>query len=81
MLKISHYKTFYILIYAHERYMGSLFANIQKQQNMLKTSLLFKKFTNSMDKQLQSSLDSECKIFRVLFSYEHKHIGIYSNLH
>ena len=32
--------------YAHVRYVISLFTNIQKQWNMLKISLLFKKFTN-----------------------------------
>ena len=32
--------------YAHPRYMKRLFINIQKQKNMLKISLLFKKFTN-----------------------------------
>ena len=40
---------FYFLRYAHVRYVKSLFANIQsklKIQNMLKISLLFKKFTN-----------------------------------
>ena len=46
MFKISHLNTFYFLGYAHVRYVKSLFTNIQKQQNMLKISLLFKKFTN-----------------------------------
>ena len=46
MLKISHENTFYFLRNAHVRYLKSLFTNIQKQQNMLKISLLFKKFTN-----------------------------------
>ena len=36
---------------------------------MLKISLLFKKFVNFSE------------IFRVLFLYEHKHIGRFSNLH
>ena len=46
MLKISHENTFYFLRYAHVRQVKSLFTNIQKRQNMLKISLLFKKFTN-----------------------------------
>ena len=50
MLKISHYNTFYFLRYAHVRYVKSLFTNIQKQWNMLKISLLFKKFTNCTGK-------------------------------
>ena len=32
--------------YAHKKYVKSLFTNIQKQYNMLKISLLFKKFKN-----------------------------------
>ena len=46
MLKISHESTFYFLRYAHVKYVKSLFTNIQKQQDMLKISLLFKKYTN-----------------------------------
>ena len=46
MPKILHYNTFYFLRYAHVRYEKNLFANIQKQWNVLKISLLFKKFTN-----------------------------------
>ena len=34
-------KNFQILRYTHVRYVKSLFANIQEQQNMLKISLLF----------------------------------------
>ena len=41
---------------------------------MLKISILFKKFT-------KNSWDYECESFRVLFLYEHKHIGIFLNLH
>ena len=43
--------------YAHVRYEKSLFTNIQKQQNMLKTSLLFKKFTNYTGKLIKNSQD------------------------
>ena len=46
MLKILHYNTFYFLRHAYVRYVKSLFTNIQKQYNMLKISLLFKKFKN-----------------------------------
>ena len=46
MLKILHDNTFYFLRYAHVKYVESLFSNIQKQQNVLKISLLFMKFTN-----------------------------------
>ena len=46
MLKISYQNTFYFLKYAHVRYVKSLFTNFQKQKNMLKISLLFKKFAN-----------------------------------
>ena len=37
---------FYFLRYKHPRYMKCLFTNIQEQQNMLKSSTLFKKNTN-----------------------------------
>ena len=57
MLKISHLNTFYFLKYAHVRYVKSLFTHIPKQQNMLKISLLFKKFTNFMGKELENSQD------------------------
>ena len=38
--------------YVHVRYVKSLFTNIQNQQNMLKISLLFKKFSNFTGKGL-----------------------------
>ena len=38
--------TFYFLRYVHMRYVKILFTSIQKQYNMLKFSLLFKKFKN-----------------------------------
>ena len=81
MLKTSHQYTFCFLRYAHVRCVKGLFINIQKQQNTLKISLLFKKFTNFIGKKLENSLDKECDIFRVLLLYEHKHIGRFSNLH
>ena len=43
MPTVSRYNIVYILRYTHPRYMKSLFTNIQKQQNMLQSSLLFKK--------------------------------------
>ena len=57
MLKISHLNTYHFLRYAHVRYVKSLFTHIPKQQNMLKISLLFKKFTNFMGKELENSQD------------------------
>ena len=44
MLKIFFF--FFFLRYAPVKYVKDLFTNIQKQQNKLKISLLFKKFTN-----------------------------------
>ena len=55
MLKISHKKTFYFLRYAHVTYVKGLFRDIQKQWNMLKISLMFKKFTIFTGKQLENS--------------------------
>ena len=46
MPKTSHYNIFYILRYAHVRYVKCLFTNIQKQWNVLKINSLFKKFAN-----------------------------------
>ena len=46
MPKASHYNTAYFLTDTHPRCMTCLFTNIQKQWNMLKSSLLFKKNTN-----------------------------------
>ena len=43
MLKIiTNHNTLYFMRCAHLRYVQSLFTNIQKQQNMLKISLLLK---------------------------------------
>ena len=50
MLEISYQNTFYFLRYPHVIYVKSLFTNIQKQNNMLKISLFFKKFTNFTEK-------------------------------
>ena len=46
MPKVPYYMTIYFLRYTQPRYMKYLFKNIQKQQNMLKISQLFKKNTN-----------------------------------
>ena len=48
---------------------------------MLKISLLFKKFANITIKLLENSYDYEREAFRILFLYEHKHIGRFSNLY
>ena len=40
---IAHYNTFHLLRYLHFRFVKCLLRNIQKQQNTLKSSLLFKK--------------------------------------
>ena len=48
---------------------------------MLKTNLLVKKFTNFTGKLHENYQDQECEIFRVIFSYDHKHIGRFTNLH
>ena len=50
-----------------------LFTNIQKQMNMLKISLLFKK--------IQIVQENNSKILRVLFLYKFECIGRFSNLH
>ena len=81
MPKIPQYNTLQFLRYAHPRCVKCLFANIRKQWNTLKISLIFKKNTNFMGKKVQSSQDLECEIFRVLFSHERNHIGRFSNLH
>ena len=47
MPKVLHYNRIYFLSYAHQSYIECLFTETkQKQQNMLKSSLRFKKNTN-----------------------------------
>ena len=46
---------FYFLRYAHIRYVKILFTGIQKQYNMLKIILPFKKFKNMTGKQFEIS--------------------------
>ena len=46
MPKVLQYNAVYFLRYMHPKYMKCLFTNVQKQYNMLKSSLLFKKNTN-----------------------------------
>ena len=53
------FNTFYFLRYAHVRSVKIFFSNIQKQQNMLKISLLLKKFTKFKGKKLNNSLDAK----------------------
>ena len=48
--------------------------------NKIKIRLLFKKFTNFTWKYFENSRDDESKILKVLFLYENKHIGRFSNL-
>ena len=61
--------------------MKCLFTNIQKQYNMLKSSLLFKESTNFTGTQLENSKERECEIFRVVFLNEPEDIPKFSNLH
>ena len=49
MLKVPHYNTVYFLRYKHPRF------KMQKQKNMLKGSLLFKKNINFTSKKLENS--------------------------
>ena len=53
MLKVSHYNIINFLSYTHPRYMKVLFTNIQKQWNMLKSNLLFKKNANFTGRSLE----------------------------
>ena len=80
MPKVSHCNTVYFVRYTHPRYMKCLFTNIQKQKNILKSSLLFKKNTSFKGKYLENSYDLECEIFRLLL-YQPEHIVKFSNLH
>ena len=43
--KVQYCNRICFLNYAHQKYMKCLFTNIQKQQNMLKISLIFQKNT------------------------------------
>ena len=46
MPKVLHYNTVQFLSYTHPSYMKCLFTNIEKQQNMLKSTKRFKKNAN-----------------------------------
>ena len=50
MPKVSYYNNIYFLSYVDPRYPKCLFTNIQKQQNIFKGSVLFKKNTNFVSK-------------------------------
>ena len=50
-------------------------------QSMLKSSLIFKENTNFMGNSNENSKDYKCEIFRVLFSYQPKHLVKLQNLH
>ena len=79
--QIAHYNTFHFLRYALFKYAKCLFTNIQKQYSTLKSNLLFKKNTNFTGEQIKNSQDLECEISRILFSYQHKHMERFSNVH
>ena len=53
--QIAHDNAFYFLRYAQFRYSKCLFTNIQKQQNTLKSSLLYKKNANFTGEELKNS--------------------------
>ena len=57
MSKVSYYNSIYFLSYVHPRYMKCMFTNIQKQQNMLKGSLVFKENAIFTGKQLENTFD------------------------
>ena len=61
--------------------MKTLFTNIQKQKNMLKIRLLFKKFTNFNGQITREFLGLRMQNFQGIVLYEHKYIGRFSNLH
>ena len=63
IVHIAHSNTFYFLSYAHFRYAECLFANIQKQENTLKSSPLFKKNTNFSGKITQEFLGITMQYF------------------
>ena len=71
----------YVKCFFNVRYVKRFFTNIQKQQNMLKISLLFKKFTNSGANNSRILMIKNVKIFRALLLYESKPIMKFSNLH
>ena len=50
--KVSHYNNIYFLSCAHPKYAKPLFINIQKQKNMLKSSLEKNKFHGKITPEL-----------------------------
>ena len=68
MPKVSHYSRIYFLRYEHPRYMKCWFTNIQKQQNMLKSSLLFFRelFLYKLKHILKFSNQHQCTLSFVL---------------
>ena len=54
MTQIAHYNTFHFLRYTHFRYAKYLFTNMQKQKDMIKSSLLFKKNTNLTGEEFEN---------------------------
>ena len=55
MSAILHETTFNFLKCVHIRYVKYLFTGIWKQKNMLEITLLVKKFSNFMSKQIKNS--------------------------
>ena len=79
MPKVSRYNIVHFSRYTHTRYMTCLLTNIQKQKNMLKSTLLFKKNTNFTGTRQFFGL--RMRNFQVLFSYGADHIMKFSNPH
>ena len=64
--KVSHYNTFYFLLRnACPRYVNCLFTNIQKQEHMLKISIIFKKNTNFAGKITRALLEIRMRNFQI----------------
>ena len=78
MPKVPLYTSIYILSYVRPRYMKCLFANIQKQQNMLKISLLAKKIRTSQVNNSRILRIKNAKFSGIVFTWTQMK---FSNLH
>ena len=65
--QVLHYSTFHFLGSAHFRSAKRLFTNTRKQENPLKSSLLFKKNIKFTGKKLKKCKDKESEVSRILF--------------
>ena len=74
--QISHHSTFHFLRCAHFSYMKCLFTGMQNQ-----VAYFLREIQNLWTNISIILRDLECDIFRLLFLYEHKHIGRFSNMH